>query len=109
MAFRDRREFLKKTANLAGSGAIAMSAASYSRVLGANEKLNLGLIGAGDRGRHDMGEFQLHPEVRVSALCDIYNVHIDRVKQKAPEAQTFTDHDKVLESKDVDAVLIATP
>jgi NADH/NAD ratio-sensing transcriptional regulator Rex len=109
MASTDRREFLKKSANLAGSGALALSAASYGRILGANEKLNLALIGSGDRGNHDMGEFQLHPEVRVSAICDIYDAHIARGKAKAPEAQSFTDHRKVLESKDVDAVLIATP
>jgi predicted dehydrogenase len=45
----------------------------------------------------------------VSAICDIYDAHIGRGKAKAPEAQSFTDHRKVLESKDVDAVLIATP
>lgn len=104
-----RREFLKKSANLAGSSALTISAASYSRVLGANGKLNLGLIGAGDRGTHDMGEFQLHPDVRVAAICDIYDAHIDRAKAKAPEAQSFTDHHKVLDSKDIDVVLIATP
>jgi predicted dehydrogenase len=109
MPMTDRRKFLQKSANLAGSGALALSAASYSRVSGANGKLNLGLIGAGDRGFHDMGEFQVHPEVRVSAICDIYDTHLERAKAKAPEAQSFTDHRKVLESKDIDAVLIATP
>src|SRR6478752_4053647 len=45
-----RRDFLRKTS----SGALAITAASYARVLGANERIHLGLIGAGDRGNHVM-------------------------------------------------------
>lgn len=109
MPSANRRKFLQKSVSLGGSSALALTAASYSRVLGANEKLNLALIGAGDRGTHDMSQFQNNPMVRVSAVCDIYAAHITRAQSKAPEAQAFQDHRKVLESKDVDAVLIATP
>lgn len=86
-----------------------MTAASYSRVLGANDAVNLGVIGLGDRGSGDMGQFQRYPSVRVRALCDIYGPKLAAAKAKAPEAQTFADYRKLLETKDLDAVLIATP
>lgn len=87
----------------------AVTAASYSRVYGANDRVNLGLIGAGERGRHVMSMFQATDQVNVSAVCDVYADMIDKAKQKAPSAQTFTDHRKLLESKNLDAVLIGTP
>lgn len=101
----DRREFLRG----ASKGAVALSAASYARVLGANDKISLGVIGPGDRGRHVMGQFQTNSNIDVVALCDIYGEQIDKAKQKAPNARTFKDHRKLLEMKEVDIVLIATP
>jgi len=88
---------------------MAMTAASYSRVLGANDKINLGVIGCGGRGLGVMGTFQKNPAIQVTAVCDVYGVQIDRARQRAPEARSFTDHRKLLEMKEVDAVLIGTP
>lgn len=89
--------------------AVALTALSYSRVLGANDRVGLGLIGAGNRGMGVLGNFQKQPEVDVRAVCDIYGERIDRAQQKAPRAQGFRDHRKLLELREVDAVLIATP
>ncbi len=86
-----------------------MSAASYMRVMGANEKVNLGLIGAGARGKGVMGIFQKTEQVNVTAICDIYAVRVDEGLSRAPGAKGVSDHRKLLEMKDVDAVLIATP
>src|SRR5579864_6687801 len=90
-------------------GAAAMTAASYSRVLGANDKLQLGVIGCGERGRHDMSQFMTVPTVNVAAVCDIYGEQIDKARSTATNAKNFTDHRKLLEEKGLDAVLIATP
>ena len=90
-------------------GTASMSAASYSRVPGANDRILLGVIGTGDRGRHDMSIFQRNKSVDVAALCDVYAQAIDEAKQKAPNARAFRDHRKLLEMKELDAVLIATP
>jgi predicted dehydrogenase len=89
--------------------ATAMTALSYSRVLGANERLRLGAIGVGERGRNDMSKFQKNPTVEVAAVCDIYADQIDKAKSMAPQAQTYKDHRKLLEDKSIDMVLIATP
>jgi predicted dehydrogenase len=100
-----RRELLKRVS----SAATAMTAASYSRVMGANNTVQLGLIGAGERGRYVMSQFQATNQVNVGAVCDIYSENIDKARQKADKARNFADHRKLLEVKELDAVLIATP
>lgn len=89
-------------------GAAAFTASSYQKILGANDRVRLGLIGAGSRGTGVMGNFQ-EAGAEVVAACDVYAAMIDRAQQKAPGAKGFSDHRKVLELKDMDAVLIATP
>ncbi len=97
-----RRDLLRGTA-------AAVTAASYSRILGANDKINLGVIGCGERGNLDMTQFLHNESVQVTALSDVYAQHLDNFRQKAPNAKEFRDHRKLLEMKDVDVVLIATP
>jgi len=96
-----RRAFLR--------GVTAATALSYSRVLGANDRVQLGLIGCGERGRSDMGKFIKAGNTDVVALCDIYGAQIDRAKQDAPNARSFSDHRALLTLKDVDVALIAVP
>jgi len=96
-----RRAFLR--------GVTAATALSYSRVFGANDRVQLGLIGCGERGRSDMGKFIKAGNVDVVALCDIYGAQADRAKQDAANARGFNDHRGLLALKEVDAVLIAVP
>src|SRR5437868_31731 len=92
-------------------GATAVTALSYSRVMGANERIQLGLIGCGERGRGDLGNFVRTDTVNVTALCDIYETNIEAGKKVAsnPGLKTFADHRKLLETPGLDAVLIAVP
>ncbi len=92
-----------------GAGAAAMSAASYSRVMGANDSVLLGVVGPGVRGRHVMGLFQQDPRVKVTALCDVYAMQLDKALELAPGAKTYKDHREFLEHRELDAVLNATP
>jgi predicted dehydrogenase len=92
-----------------GTSTMAMTAASYQRVSGANETIQLGLVGAGERGRGDMRTFLTAGGVNIAAVCDVYAQNIDAVKQTAPNARSFSDHRKLVEMKELDAVLIATP
>jgi predicted dehydrogenase len=100
-----RRDLLRGAA----VGAASVTASSYSRVLGASDRLRMGLIGCGGRGVGVMGTFQGNPEVQVTATCDIWGDRLDRALSKAPGAKGFSDHRKLLEHKDLDIVLIATP
>jgi predicted dehydrogenase len=87
----------------------AISALSYARILGANDRIGLGVIGTGGRGTYVMSLFQKNQDVEVRALCDVYSVRIDRAQEKAPHTKGFADHRKLLELKEVDAVLIGSP
>ena len=98
----ERRDWIR-------GAAVALTAASYNRVLGANDKMNLGVIGCGDRGELDLSQFQKDPNVNVAALCDVYSTKIDKLRGKAPNAKDYKDHRRLLEQKDLDMVLIATP
>ena len=104
MTRQPRREFLRTVA-----GATAATALSSSRILGANNRIRLGLIGCGSRGVGDMDNFVKLGDVDVAALCDVYGTHVDRAKKTAPAAKTFKDHRQLLDAKDVDVVLIAVP
>jgi len=96
-----RRTFLRT--------ASAMTALSYSRVYGANDRVQVGLIGAGERGRHDTENFVKTGKADVTAVCDIYGNNIDLAKTKWPGAQSTTDHRQVLANKSVDVAVIGVP
>lgn len=97
--------------NLLSSSAIAMTAASYSRVLGANDAIRLGLIGCGGRGRGVTGIFIRNPDVRLVALCDVWGQRVAQAAEtlKASSASKFSDHRRLLDEDQTDAVYIATP
>lgn len=100
-----RRDFLAKSA----AGA-AMTAASWNKVLGANDKVRLGVIGTGNRGGDVMSWFIKEPDCEVVALCDVYEKAMMEQKEKAKSnPKTYGIHTELLANKDVDAVLIATP
>jgi len=100
-----RRDLFRAT----GARAAALSALSYSSVLGANDRIRLGVVGCGGRGVHVMETFQKNATIEVTAVCDVYGARIDRALQSAPRATGFYDHRKLLDLKEVDAVLVATP
>ena len=91
-------------------GAAVASAASYQRILGANDRIRIGGIGVGGRGEYLLGNVARSEGTEIVAVCDVYEPHRQRVKSRlAKDAKEYGDHRQVLESKDVDAVVIATP
>jgi len=89
--------------------AAGLTALSYSRVLGANERIGLGVIGTGERGTYVMTLFQKNEDLEVRALCDVWDRRIESARQKAPGVPGFADHRRLLELKEIDAVLIGSP
>jgi predicted dehydrogenase len=107
-----RRAFVARSAGVAAVAALSatpLSAASWRRVRGANARLRLGVIGTGGRGRYVMTLFQKQPELDVVALCDVYDAYLQQAAARAPGARTYGDYRRLLDARDVDAVLIATP
>jgi predicted dehydrogenase len=87
----------------------ALTAASYGRILGANGRVNLGLVGCGGRGVGVMSTFQQEPGLSVVAVCDVWGERLARAQARAPGARGYRDHRELLEHQDLDAVLIGTP
>jgi predicted dehydrogenase len=83
--------------------------AGPGRALGANERIRLGIIGAGDRGMQIVREAIACPNTEFAAFSDIYTRRLEDAKKIAPNAKTYLDHRYLLEDKSIDAVLIATP
>ncbi len=92
-----------------GIKAAALTALSYSRVLGANDRIQFGLIGCGERGCYVASVFQKTNQVDLRVVCDVFGDRADKAVAQAPGAQPFSDHRRLLEFKGLDAVLIATP
>jgi predicted dehydrogenase len=94
---------------LVARGAAGLTAASYSRIIGANETVQIGVVGCGARGSGQIRIFNNIPEFTVVAVCDVYGRKVEAAKQLAPRAHGFSDHRRLLEKADLDAVMIATP
>src|SRR5437870_12928632 len=77
---------------------------------GANERINIGLIGTGGRCRHLMQALAKVPNTRMTALCDVYDPNLDQVRKLAdPKAFATRNYHEILKRKDIHAVLIASP
>src|SRR5215471_20406487 len=100
-----RREFLKAAA----VGAAAVTVLPTNRALGANDRVRLGASGLGGRGQEDMRDALRLANVEFVAVADVYNRRHDEAKQLAPGVKTFIDHRRLLDLKDVDAVIVASP
>jgi len=106
MDLMSRRQFNLSTA----AAAPAAAARATSDILGANERLQVGFIGVGNRGRELLDAFRSLSDVAITAVCDVYDPYTKAaVELLGGKPAAFKDYRKLLESKDVDAVVIATP
>ena len=104
----ERRQFIQGTA---GTALASVAALARGRILGANDRLNVALIGCGGRGRAlaDLVAAQI-TDVELAAVCDVYEPHAAAAKARAgPGCRSYGDFRRLLEQKDIDAVLVATP
>ena len=116
----DRRDFLKRAGSV-GAGialagqAFAKSAAktSTTRVLGANDRINVGVIGVGGRGSYVASAFTKYGDAnnnacQIVAVCDVYEKR-KALQAKKYNCQGYLDYREVLARPDIDAVVVATP
>ncbi|HSB13781.1 MAG TPA: Gfo/Idh/MocA family oxidoreductase, partial [Bryobacteraceae bacterium] len=86
------------------------SALSYSRILGANDRVRLGYIGLGNRGDQVHEAFLEHGDCQTVAVCDLRDDYMDlAVKKSRATPRKYKEYKKLLDDRDVDAVVIATP
>ncbi len=129
---KSRREFLTRTTMATAGialGGSALTAAGYSRISGANEKIRMGFIGLGNRGSQLLRLFMSNPDVEIAAFCDVYEPYMLRDRSRVDpryikelggqipalgeqfpnEVKKYADYRKLLDDKNIDAVCIATP
>jgi predicted dehydrogenase len=111
---KSRRKFIKNVASL--STGIAAFGSGYdllgnSRIIGANERIRVGVIGCGGMANAHIDAILKMKEsdnIEIAAVSDIYSIRLDQAREKT-QAQPIEDYRKLLDSKDIDYVLIATP
>lgn len=99
-----RRTFLHRAASATG-GALLLR--PYGKqLMAATNKLNIAVIGVAGRGGENLNEVA---HENIVALCDVNAQHLARALQRHPSARAYYDFRRLLESKDIDAVVIGTP
>jgi len=108
-----RRDFLLTTA----AAGVALTAAQQRALAGTappSDRIRVGFIGLNGMGTGRLKGFMQHPDVVAAAVCDLDSNHLDRAaelveKTQGQKPEKFRDFRKLLERKDLDAVMIATP
>lgn len=123
-----RRDFAKSTLSAAVAGGVMAGVSQGQRVLGANERVRVGCIGVGNRGCQVLQAFAAQQDAEVVALCDVYEPYLkgtydqvdprfkslfERIPARQPKWErppaSYKDFREVLDRKDIDAVIVATP
>ena len=101
----NRRSFSK---TLAGGAYLALNA---SRILGANDRIGVGIIGCGGQGSGNWRNFLAQPDVNAVAVCDVFQPNRERAAAASTKDKVvqYKDFRQLLDNKDVDAVIVATP
>ena len=99
----NRRHFVR-----AGTAA-ALSAASYRRVIGANDRVGLGFIGFGLIGKRHVLDFKDLPDAAMVAVAETHKGRLDEAAATMPTAKAHGDFRRLLDDRDVDAVVVSTP
>jgi predicted dehydrogenase len=110
MNFLSRRSFLKNTGLMAGALA---SRPAWPKIIGANDRINVAVIGLGARGSDHLNLLLQHrankADIEIVALCDVYQKRLSMASKKVPGARTYVHHQEILQRSDIDAIFTATP
>jgi predicted dehydrogenase len=100
----NRRSFLTKSA-------LGLSAAAASKAPAASDQFVVGFIGVGNRANACLiPQFKFNPGFRIAALCDVYKPNLDEAAGRVGgSVDTYADYRRILDRKDIDVVVIATP
>src|SRR5205809_2616405 len=88
----------------------ALSAASYTRIAGANDRVQVGFIGYGLIGGEHVRDFKKQSDADLVALCDVYQPRLEQgVVACGGRARGYSDFRKLLDDKDIQAIVVSTP
>jgi predicted dehydrogenase len=102
----ERRDFIKQSI-----GAGLSAAAAGANILGANDRVRIAVIGPGRQGRGVMKTFMRNADAQIVALCDVFQRQMDFAINDArlEGVETYKDFRRILDRKDIDAVIVASP
>lgn len=104
-----RRDFMKRAAAVTAATSVSMAGISTNKVLGANDRIRLGLIGSGKQGVDNMRRFTKQG-VEVAGLCDVYETNLAKgLAAAGGSPKTYKDFRQLLDDKTIDMVINATP
>src|SRR6476661_5879594 len=104
-----RRNFLG-SAGIAAVYSLSAAPGPGPAPVGANDQVGLGFIGVGIRGSGLMDEFSKNPAARYVAVCDLYDGYLQHAREVCKDkVDTTKRYEEILNRKDIDAVVIATP
>jgi predicted dehydrogenase len=111
-----RRKFLGTSAAFAAGLTAPFALAEDRKKVAASDKIRVALVGCGGMGRYNLTDFMRFPEVEIVGLCDVDSHHLNDTMKQVEQARrptdrvkTARDFRKIVESKDVDAVIVGTP
>lgn len=112
----NRRKFLTSALFAAAGTTIVGKNVAYgrsSRIIGANDSINVAVIGVRGHGKTHIRSYKNEPNVNIVALCDVdefhLNLQLDELKKENINARGYKDLRELYDNKDIDAVSIATP
>ena len=106
----ERREFIGMAAAGLGALTLGMRGCGSPQAIAPSDWVHLGIIGVGGRGQHMMRMMLRVPGVRIAGLCDVYEPRIvEGRKVTGEQTPAYSDYRKLLEARDIDAVMVATP
>lgn len=111
---KTRRDFIRNTGTLLALGGLGFPAKSYSRIVGANERINVGIMGTNGRGSGMAANFARQKNTEIVYICDVEEKAlakgINAVKKAVnKEPKAVKDFRKILSDKTLDAMYLAPP
>ena len=96
---------------LGAAGAAVMTAASYVRVLGANDRIGIGVIGFGLIGKQHITDLKKFDDVEMLGMCDVYKPRLEEglAYMASPRAKGYSNFRRMYDNKDIQGVIVATP
>ena len=107
----NRRSFVKTS--MAAVGGVAAASKAWAQIRGANDDIRVAVVGVKKKGKEHLAAFRKIPGVRITALCDADTVFLDEevkhFKDRHEKVKTYIDYRKLMEDKDIDAVILSVP
>ena len=106
-----RRTFMKTS--LAAVGSVALASSAWSQIRGANDDIRIAIVGVRKKGKEHIQDFRRLSGVRVVAICDadtkFLDIEVAKFKERKMKVDTYVDYRKLLENKNIDAVVLSVP